>query len=174
MLPMGHLGITVAVIRVVERIYILPWADYRLLLIGSILPDLIDKPMGYIFFAHPLVNGRTYGHSLLFLILILSIAFVQWYYRNYLKVLNLGIGTTTHLTFDAMWKYQETLFWPIYGLTFSSPIHDEWVGKITIGMFAIEKRVALEIIGTFLLIYFFISLALKKKLEQFNKTGQML
>jgi len=44
--------------------------DIRVLLIGSLLPDIIDKPLGHIFFREALSSGRTIGHTLFFLILI--------------------------------------------------------------------------------------------------------
>ena len=33
--------------------------DYRFILLGSILPDLIDKPIGNVFLSHIFSNGRT-------------------------------------------------------------------------------------------------------------------
>ena len=40
--------------------------DYRFLLIGSLLPDLIDKPIGGIFFYQTFQNGRIFAHTLCF------------------------------------------------------------------------------------------------------------
>lgn len=82
MLPLGHMGVTVTVIRVLESNFQSFWVDYRLLLVASLLPDLIDKPIGYLFRAYPIISGRHYGHSLLFLTIFSIIAFVCWYYRH--------------------------------------------------------------------------------------------
>lgn len=49
------------------------FVDIRTLLIGSLLPDIIDKPLGHLLFREALSNGRTYGHTLLFLLLISTI-----------------------------------------------------------------------------------------------------
>ncbi len=39
------------------------------MLIGSMLPDIIDKPLGGLICKETLGNGRTYAHTLLFLLL---------------------------------------------------------------------------------------------------------
>ena len=44
--------------------------DIRVLLIGSLLPDIIDKPVGLLFFSETLSNGRIFCHTLLFFILM--------------------------------------------------------------------------------------------------------
>ena len=44
--------------------------DIRFLLIGSLLPDIIDKPIGVYFFRETFSNGRIFSHTLLFLISI--------------------------------------------------------------------------------------------------------
>ena len=44
--------------------------DIRVLLIGSLLPDIIDKPLGYLFFRETFSNVRIFSHTLLFLILL--------------------------------------------------------------------------------------------------------
>jgi hypothetical protein len=49
--------------------------DFRMVFIGSLLPDIIDKPLG--FFLLPEVvnfNARSVGHSLSFNVLLLSVA----------------------------------------------------------------------------------------------------
>ncbi len=44
--------------------------DYRFVILGSILPDLIDKPLGLFILRKQISNGRTFAHSLLFASLI--------------------------------------------------------------------------------------------------------
>jgi len=44
--------------------------DIRVLIIGSLLPDVIDKPVGIYLFRSTFSNGRIFCHTLLFLILI--------------------------------------------------------------------------------------------------------
>lgn len=92
--------------------------DMRLLLVGSLLPDIIDKPVGMFFFRDSLSNGRIFCHTLLFLILV-TVAGL-YFYRRYSKtwLLAFSFGTLTHLVFDQMWRTPQTLFWPLFGLPF--------------------------------------------------------
>ena len=45
--------------------------NIRLILVGSLLPDIIDKPVGMVFFRESFSNGRIFCHTLLFLIIIM-------------------------------------------------------------------------------------------------------
>jgi inner membrane protein len=97
------------------------YADIRLLFLGSILPDLIDKPVGEFFLRSAFNNnGRIFGHTLLFL-LVMTITGAYLYKRHgMVSLLVLSFGTFTHLIFDQMWLNKPTLFWPAYGfLSFS-------------------------------------------------------
>ena len=60
MLLFGHIGITLGIFFVFS--YIAPRLktiiDRRYLVVGALLPDLIDKPLGLIVFASTISNGR--------------------------------------------------------------------------------------------------------------------
>jgi hypothetical protein len=152
MLPLGHIGITVAMVRVVESTFQSPWVDYRWLFLASLLPDLIDKPLGYLFGPHSIVGVRHYGHSALFVLLLLLIALVQWYYRNNFTILTLCIGTFMHDSLDAVSH------------------HHDWAEKT---LFNTNMLMIFEMIGGCLLIYFFIGLVLPNKMEDFIKSGKL-
>ncbi|MCQ1537735.1 metal-dependent hydrolase [Methanocalculus taiwanensis] len=83
--------------------------------VGSILPDLIDKPLGHIIFAETIGYGRIIGHSLIFLVIILILAFFQWKYRGSIICFGLGIGVLLHLVLDSMWEIPNTFYFPLYG-----------------------------------------------------------
>lgn len=94
------------------------YIDIRILLVGSLLPDIIDKPLGRIFFRGVFSNGRIICHTLFFLF-ILSLAGIHLYRRRRKNwILVLSFGTFTHLIFDQMWLSPHTLFWPLYGWNF--------------------------------------------------------
>lgn len=92
--------------------------DYRLLLLGAMLPDIIDKPVGVYLFHGTFESGRIFAHTLLFLLVLTAIGF--WRYRRYASagVLTLALGTFMHLVLDGIWRSPETLFWPAYGFDF--------------------------------------------------------
>lgn len=88
--------------------------DIRLLLIGSILSDIIDKPVGMFLFG----DGRVFTHSLLVTTLLLIIGGYLYLNHRQTGVLAIGIGTFTHLILDQMWLSPQTLFWPLLGYGF--------------------------------------------------------
>ena len=94
------------------------YINIRLLLIGSLLPDIIDKPIGEFFFREYFSNGRIFGHTLLFLALITIIGLFLYKSRHSTWPLVLSFGTFMHPILDAMWLTPPTLFWPLYGFTF--------------------------------------------------------
>ena len=100
--------------------------DIRLLLIGSLLPDIIDKPVGIFLFGETFSSGRIYGHTLLFLIVISLVGSLL--YRSYRKnwLLVVSFGTLVHLILDEMWFGKETLLWPLYGFAFERKDLNNW------------------------------------------------
>ena len=109
MLLLGHLGIGLGLA------WLLSWksptsVDYRLVLFGAILPDLIDKPLG-IFLG---IGGRTWSHTFLFLYAILALSFVPR--LTFLRLV--GFGVATHLLLDQMWSLPQIILYPAYGWTF--------------------------------------------------------
>jgi inner membrane protein len=92
--------------------------DYRFLLIGSFLPDLIDKPIGDVFFYQTFQNGQIFAHTLCFTIFLALLG--AYVYRGWKKswCLMLSFGCAIHLILDGLWLHPRTLFWPIYGWSF--------------------------------------------------------
>jgi hypothetical protein len=96
----GHLGIGSKMA--------FPWRDVlprTALLAGTVLPDLIDKPLYYGLIAvrgrdaaaQSLISGsRTFGHTLLLLTVIIFIAFL----RRSRVAAALAVGVTTHHLID--------------------------------------------------------------------------
>jgi inner membrane protein len=55
--------------------------DYRAVLIGSMLPDIIDKPLGLWVLHDEYGGGRSFFHTLLFALLLL-LAGMIWYRKK--------------------------------------------------------------------------------------------
>ena len=117
MLFFGHLGITLLIVFVVFSL-LKKDIDYRFVLIGSLLPDIIDKPLGQYILGWYFQNGRIIAHTLLFLI-VLTVAgvFVARKYKTGV-VSALAVGTVFHLVEDQMWVVPGTLLWPLFGWEF--------------------------------------------------------
>ena len=82
---------------------------------GAFLPDLIDKPLGYLFFADLLGNGRILLHNF-FLVLVLPVTgYFVWkrYARPELFALSLGI--IAHQFLDLMWEDPGSWLFPFAG-----------------------------------------------------------
>ncbi|MFQ6013274.1 MAG: metal-dependent hydrolase [Thermoplasmata archaeon] len=119
MFPLGHIGLTLALVVGARRWVVDLRVDYRLLLVATLLPDLIDKPLSLAFG----IGGRNIAHTLLFA-LTLTALFV-WVRPRSVETSNravwsaaflaLAIGTWTHLLLDRMWELPEVLFWPFLG-----------------------------------------------------------
>ncbi len=122
MFLLGHLGLTWALVGSPFRRLFPVGIDYRLLLVGALLPDLIDKPLSLAFG----IAGRNIAHTLLFASSLTLLFFlVRWRpgpsgHRLVLVgvFVPLAIGSWTHLLLDRMWELPEILLWPFLGLTF--------------------------------------------------------
>lgn len=132
MLVMAHIGIGTWLARPWRRK--LPW---RPLAIGTLLPDLLDKP---IYYGQVLLTGkhgaelglfsgtRTFGHSLFFLVILLLGARLA----GSRVFLALAAGVATHLILDnylepfsvfSIYSSRIALFFPAYGLVFPVAKH---------------------------------------------------
>jgi len=147
--------------------------DIRILLVGSLLPDIIDKPVGQILLRDTLSSGRIFGHTLLFLIII-SVAGILLYQRrrkNWLLVLS--FGTFTHLIFDQMWLDLHTLFWPLLGWNFAKGPPDLviWIQGIFAGLISEPSVYIPEIIGAVVLSIFIKEVICLRSVGSFLKRG---
>jgi inner membrane protein len=120
-----HLGLTSAIVYLtLGRRGI----DYRVVLLGAILPDLIDKPIGRIFFATQFQNSRIFAHTLLFC--VVTLLFIQLFLRGETarRWFILPVACLIHLALDAMWSQPVTLFWPLFSTHFpKDPAHNYWL-----------------------------------------------
>lgn len=134
----GHLGIGSQIAKPLGRK--LPWGA---ILWGTLLPDLIDKPLYY---AHKfyieksagtgsdlgLIScSRTFGHTGL---LILALSSLAWWRRSRV-VAGLALGMATHVLIDAIqdtimgipWREASSMLavtWPFSGRFAGMPFHN--------------------------------------------------
>jgi len=193
MLILGHVGITLGAAVLLNRALVkrhrLPaigrnpksWLtglgnriDIRILLIGSLLPDFIDKPVGQLLLRDTLNNGRIFCHTLLFVIVLTLAGVCLYRARRKTWLLVLAGGSFAHLVFDQMWLHPRTLFWPIFGLAFERVgdltywLRDVWYALLT------EPTVYVpELAGTMILIWFTLALLRRRRVYSFLKNGQV-
>jgi hypothetical protein len=110
-----HLGIAALIVYVTlgrRRI------DYRFVLLGAVLPDLVDGVLGLFLFAGP--ADRWIAHSLLAVIVVTVVIVVVFRGERRLAVFGIGVGWLLHLVGDGMWNAPETFFWPAFGTDFAT------------------------------------------------------
>lgn len=167
-----HLGLTPAVILLTlgrRRI------DYRVVLIGAILPDLIDKPIGRILFEETFQNSRLFAHTLAFVLasLLFVIAFLRGAAARRWFVL--PVAVLIHLALDAMWAEPVTLFWPLFSFEFPRVfIEDYWLAAL-LRPFDHPIEALKEVVGfaVLLLMGFVFSLHQREQLRSFLRTGEL-
>lgn len=157
MLLFAHTGITLGTTKVLARGTgwrgrgLPAWLDYRLVLIGSMLPDLIDKPLGGVILS--LGNGRIYAHTLVFLLVLLGAGILIWYWKGHMGGLVLAGGGAFHHLLDKMWQNPDTYFWPLYGWGFPRGDAGTWVAR-WLAKLADPAVLIPEIIGFLILVVF--------------------
>jgi hypothetical protein len=108
-----HLGANLWLFRWIFRD---PKVDVRFLLLGALLPDLVDLPVGTLFFADVFSTGELWFHSLVvptvYMALVLALTRRGRRRRAWMA---LGVGWLFHLLLDAMWVSQEVFLWPFFG-----------------------------------------------------------
>jgi inner membrane protein len=147
--------------------------DIRLLLVASLLPDIIDKPLGHIFFREALSSGRTFGHTLLFLILITLTGLLLYRYRKKTWLLVLSFGTLIHLILDQMWRDPETLLWPFFGSVFEKHDISNYIPDILNSLTVKPDVYIPEIVGGLILVWFAWEVLRRRKLLSFIKYGRL-
>ncbi len=147
--------------------------DIRLLLIGSLLPDIIDKPVGYFFFREIFSNGRIFCHTLLFLILVTTAGIYLYRYHHKTWLLPFSFGTLTHLIFDQMWLTPRTLFWPLLGFTFERLDSSNWIPNIFHALLTNPMVYIPELVGAVILGWFAWLLFRRGEIHLFIKYGQV-
>ena len=149
------------------------YLDIRFLLVGSLLPDIIDKPVGHYIFRETFNNGRIFSHSLLFLIVIAAIGCYVYRRHRQLWMLSLAAGTLMHLILDEMWNTPATLFWPFMGFTFEKLEITDWAASIFEVLFSEPSVYIPEAVGLVILVWFAAVLIRKREVGVFLRYGKI-
>jgi hypothetical protein len=116
--------------------------DYRMVIIGSMLPDIIDKPLFLLFGDSGSFTGRSHAHTLLFAMLFFSAGILSR--KSWL--LTLALANFTHLVLDSIWGSPYTLLWPFLG-GFEPYKAEGWFSDIWYDLTHLPEIYIPEIIG---------------------------
>jgi inner membrane protein len=167
-----HLGLTSAILVLAlgtRRI------DYRVVLLGAILPDLIDKPVGRIFFEDRFQTSRLFGHTLLFVTVLLLAIQLILRGRTARRWFILPIAALLHLVLDGMWNHPVTLFWPLFSTTFPpDPAGNYWL-EVLLRPWKEPVEGLKELVGLAVLAYLFRGFELHKpdRRRDFVREGKL-
>jgi len=143
--------------------------DYRLVLLGSLLPDIVDKPL-WLFTAREIFSsGRDFAHTLLFnLTLFISGLVLVRYRKSWLLIISLC--SFVHLILDQMWNSPIVLLWPLLG-PFPELETVGWLSDIIQALVSQPEVYIPEIIGLIIIILFAYRLVIRKSIISFIRCG---
>lgn len=92
-----------------------PAFDYRLLVVGSVLPAAVDAMFG----------GARVLHSVTFSVALLAVLMLATPGRKPIRrmLLGLPLGTLLHLVFTGAWTNSQVFWWPFLGTGFDDARH---------------------------------------------------
>lgn len=110
-----HVGLTMTIVWFVMRGN--PRVDYRVVAVASLLPDLIDKPIGRIIFRERFESGRIFAHTLILNMLLFCVLFFMRG-RSKRRFVLVPLSSLLHLAEDGVWSYPRIFWWPLFGTSF--------------------------------------------------------
>jgi hypothetical protein len=122
-----------------------PAIDYRVVVAGSLLPDLVDAPFG----------GSRVLHTLVAAVAVLMIVMVATRGHRHARRrwIFLPIGMFLHLVADGMWARTDVFWWPFFGVSFGGGLPavdhgvtvlvvEEIAGALALGWFWVRFRLS--------------------------------
>jgi inner membrane protein len=135
--------------------------DYRFVLAGAILPDVVDGLLGLVVFSGP--SGRWIAHSLLAVMAVFAVIVVAFKGERRVAVFGLGVGWLLHLVGDGMWQAPRTFLWPAFGPKFAAAPAEPYSWDLFADPAAHLWTWAGELAGILVLLWFFVAFRLGEK-----------
>ena len=147
--------------------------DYRFILIGAIVPDVLDGILGLFFFDGP--AGRWIAHSLLAVIVVAVAIILLTRAERRLSLFGLAVGWLLHLVGDGMWQAPFTFFWPAFGNRFNAVPAEPYSWDLLTHPFDHLLTWGGELLGLAILAWFWIAFRLGEegRLKLFLKDGYL-
>lgn len=143
--------------------------DYRLVLLGSFLPDIIDKTVFLLAGDRASLSGRDYAHTLVFnLALLISGLVLLRYRKSWLLIIS--ISSFTHLILDQIWDSPVILLWPLLGPLVKGE-RAGWLSGLWYGLLSSPEVYIPEIIGLAILLFLAYRLVKGKNVLSFVRSG---
>ncbi len=143
----AHLGFTLLFFLVIKKYYALDKIDIRFVLVGALLPDILDKTLGYF----TPIAGRSLFHAVIPLFLILSVLIL----KDKVIFISLMLASLFHLMLDEMFLKPKILLWPLFGIELNLGVVD--VNNYWFTLFHSTYVQVTEILGFIILLGFVIN-----------------
>jgi membrane-bound metal-dependent hydrolase YbcI (DUF457 family) len=175
MIFFGHIGITLLLAFLIFNIILKKKIDYRFLVVGAVLPDLIDKPIGQYLFYSTFHNGRIFAHTILFVVLLVLLAAFLWRKYRFAGAGVLALGAIAHITEDQIWQEPVTAFWPLLGWQFPKLDITDYSSYILNALLHVPNAYVPEIIGLVIIAGFVwrFELYRPERVKAFVRTGRL-
>ncbi len=142
--------------------------DYRFVLAGAVLPDLVD---GAVYRGSP---DQGIAHSILSVIVVAVVVILGLRGERRLAVFGIPVGWLLHLVGDGMWNAPRTFLWPAFGPEFSrAPEPYSW--DLLADPLSHLSTWGLELAGLLLLAWFWVAFGLghEDRFRLFLKDGYL-
>lgn len=166
-----HLGLAITLVYVTlgrRRI------DFRFILAGAILPDVVDGFL-LLFGVFDSPAGRGPAHSLIAVIAEAVLIILIFKGERRLAVFGIAVGWLTHLVADGMWEAPKTFLWPAFGGEFATTPGEPYAWDLITSPFDHLGTWGGELAGLALLAWFYVAFELGKgeRLNLFLKDGYL-
>jgi LexA-binding, inner membrane-associated putative hydrolase len=135
--------------------------DYRLVALGALLPDIIDKPLAWFLLFDRVEDDHLLAHTLIFGI-VLAVAGLILASRGDWRLASIAFGVLLHRLCDPIWPELSTVLWPLYGWNFE---HSE---SVYFAAYAV-----LEVLATAVLVVVLRRLWLRDRLSALISDGRI-
>lgn len=171
----GHLGVTLGSFFILE--YLVPGIrgriNYWYVALGAVLPDIIDKMIGRVIFAHSIANGHLIAHTLIFILLLSLAGFHLHRHYGDARLLIVSGASFLHLLEDRLWEEPVNFFWPLFGWMFPTGKAYDWIDYF-LNMFrssyvpGFSYVFISELLGSIILLLFVLGYLFYRKKERSN------
>ncbi len=163
-----HLGIAMLLVYVTlgrRRI------DYRFILLGAVLPDVIDGILTLV----TDLPSRSFSHTILSVIVVAVVVLLTTKGETRLAVFGLAVGWLTHLVADAMWQAPRTFLWPTFGTDFPTTPAEPYSWDLFVHPLDHLATWVGELVGLAILAWFYVAFELGKgdRMKRFMADGYL-
>ena len=146
--------------------------DYRFVLLGAVLPDLVD---GVSCFFYECGGGRGVAHSLLANVAVTVLIILLLRGEMRLSVFGIGVGWLLHLVADGMWDAPKTFFWPVAGTDFAVSPAEPYSWDLITDPLAHLSTWGGELVGVAILAWFWVAFSLgdRERRSRFLRDGHL-